>query len=110
MRILLEEESEKGGATFVAQTKVTDSNLERFAAENQVCSCLNAQMSGFMLSHCLNSLSRRHKSLQSAPIYKSISLGLAFQMQLRKSNSFLVHDLHLGLPFNVQSSGKTSKH
>ena len=49
MRILLKEESEKGGATFVAQTKVTDSNLERLAAEIQVC-CLNAQMSGFMLS------------------------------------------------------------
>ena len=48
---ILREESEKGGATFVAQTKVTDSNLERFAAEIQVCCCcLNAQMSGFMLS------------------------------------------------------------
>ena len=29
---------EKGGATFVVQTKVTaDSNLERFAAQIQVC-------------------------------------------------------------------------
>ena len=31
---------EKGGATFVVQTKVTaDSNLERFAAQIQVCCC-----------------------------------------------------------------------
>ena len=54
-----------GGATFVAQTKVTaDSNLGRFAAEIQVCCCcLNAQMSGFMLSRCLASMSYLHKSL-----------------------------------------------
>lgn len=79
----------KGGATFVAQTKVSDSNLERFAAEIQVCCrrCLNAQMSGFMLSRCLASLSRRHKSLLRL-LYKSISLALTFRMQLRKSNYF----------------------
>ena len=53
---------------------------------------------------CLASMSRLHKSL----IYKSIPSGLTFQ--LRKSNSFLVHDLHLetilGLPFNLKVQPK----
>ena len=73
----------------MAQTKVSDSNLERFAAEIQVCCrrCLNAQMSGFMLSRCLASLSRRHKSLLRL-LYKSISLALTFRMPLMKSNYF----------------------
>ena len=45
----LSERSREGWGDICAQTKVTDSNLERLAAEIQVC-CLNAQMSGFMLS------------------------------------------------------------
>ena len=45
----LSERAREGWGDICAQTKVTDSNLERLAAEIQVC-CLNAQMSGFMLS------------------------------------------------------------
>ena len=96
-----------GGATFVAQTKVTaDSNLERFAAEIQVCCCcLNAQMSGFMLSRCLHSMSRLHKSLLCL-IYKSNAR--TFRSHI--SNSFLVHELHsetnLSLPFNFKVQPK----